>query len=105
MSNTLDKLQLMLVDQLGKRLDQIDLDTPLQSIGFDDADLEKLKTLIEEDFRISISVIEEEHHEIDVDSPAHNLKELTPRQLANWIDGWINRDDVHPPFHGRHTRS
>jgi hypothetical protein len=82
MSDTLDRLQSMLVDQIGKRPVEIDLDTPLQSIGFDEADLEELKVLIEESFKLSISAIEEEHPEIDVDSCAHNLKELTPRQLT-----------------------
>lgn len=103
MPSTLDRLQLMLAEQLGKRLTEADLDSSLQSIGLDAADLDELKVLIEEDFKLSISVIEEEHHEIDVNSFEHDLKELTLRQLASWIDDWINRDDVHPPFHRRHT--
>lgn len=105
MSNTLDKLQLMLADHLGARLMAIDVDSPLQSMGLDDSDLEELKIRIEENFKLSLSVIEEEHREIDFDDPVRNLKELTLRQLATWIDDWINRYDVHPPFHGRHTKA
>jgi hypothetical protein len=94
----------MFAEQLGKRLTEADLDSSLQSIGLDAADLDELRILIEEDFKLSISVIEEEHREIDVNSLEHNLKELTLRQLAGWINDWINRDEVQPPFHGRHTR-
>lgn len=50
MSNTLDILQLMLADQHGKRSFDDDLDSPLQSTGFDNADLEELKIFIEEKF-------------------------------------------------------
>lgn len=105
MSNTLHKLQSMLIEQLGTRALAIDLDSPLQAIGLDVVDLEELKILIEESFNLSFAVIEEEHRETDIDDPVHNLKELTLRQLAAWIDDWINRDDLHPPFHGRHTKS
>lgn len=105
MSNTLVKLQSILADHLGARSIAIDPDSPLQSIGLDDSDMAGLKIRIEENFKLSLSVIEEEHREIDLDSLVHNLKELTLRQLACWIDGWINRDEIHPPFHGRHTKS
>lgn len=64
----------------------------------DDADLEELKILIEENFKLNLSGIEDEHHEIDVNSLEPNLKDLTLRQLASWIDDWINRDEVHLPF-------
>lgn len=104
MLNTLDKLQSMLIEHFGARALAIDLDSPLQSIGLDVVDLEKLKILIEENFNLSIAVIEEEHHEIDIDSLVHNLKDITLRQLAIWIDDWINRDDIHPPFHRRFTK-
>lgn len=104
MSNTLDKLQSIIVDHLGARAIAIDPDSPFQSIGLDDSDMEGLKIRIEENFRLSLSVIEEEHHEIDIDNPVHHLKELTVRQLAAWIDNWIKRDDIHPFTHGGYTR-
>lgn len=105
MSETLEKLRSVLIEQLGACASAIDLDSPLQSLGFDDADLEELKILIEETFKLSIAVIEEEHHEIDFDNRAYNLKDLTARQLADWIDGWINRDEIHPLFHRKHSKT
>ena len=50
MSNTLDRLQLMFAEQLGKRPTEADLDSSLQSTGLDDADLDELKIFIEENF-------------------------------------------------------
>ena len=70
----------------------------------DTADLEGLKILIEESYNIDISVIEEEHHEVDIDMPTQNLKDLTLRQIASWVDDWISREEIHPRFHGRHTK-
>lgn len=104
MSDTLAKLKLMLVEQLGIPVTEISLDRPLQDIGLDAADLEELKILIEEYFNINVSVIEEEHYEIDVDRPTHNLKDRNLRQLAGWVDDWNSSSKIHPRFHGRLTK-
>ncbi len=103
MSDTLETMSSMLVEQFGIRSAEIDPDSPLEALGMDAADLEKLKILIEESYSIDISVVEEEHQEIDVDKPARNLKDQTLRQLSGWVDDWLNRDVIHPRSHGKHT--
>jgi hypothetical protein len=104
MSDTLETMSLMLAEQFGIRPAEVDPDSPLEALGMDVADLEKLKILIEESYSIDISVIEEEHQEIDVDKPARNLKDQTLRQLSSWVDDWINREEIHPRSHGRNTK-
>ncbi len=104
MSDTLETMSSMLVEQFGIRSAEIDPDSPLEALGMDAADLEKLKILIEESYSIDILVIEEEHQEIDVDKPARNLKDQTLRQLSSWVDDWINREEIPPRSHGRNTK-
>ncbi|VVC84465.1 hypothetical protein [Sideroxydans sp. CL21] len=101
MSSTLEKLQLMIVELFGIRLTEIELDIPLQYVGMDASNLEELRIFIEENYTIDMSVVEEEHHEVDIDMPAQNLKDLTLRQIASWVDAWINRDEMHPRHHVR----
>ena len=104
MSDTLETMSAMLVGQFGIRSAEFDPDSPLEALGMDAADLEKLKILIEEGYSIDISVIEEEHQEIDVDKPARNLKDQTLRHLSSWVDDWINREEIHPRSRGRNTK-
>jgi acyl carrier protein len=83
---------------------EISPDNSLQELGMDAVNLEELRIIIEEDYKIEISVIEEEHHESDIDYVASNLKDLTLREIAGWVDDWINRDEIQPRFHGRHAK-
>jgi acyl carrier protein len=96
MSDTLDKLQWMLVEQLGISATEIDRDSPLQDIGMDSADLEQFRLLIEENYNINMSMMAEEHYDIEIEISEKSVKDITLRHLAGWVDGWISCADIHP---------
>jgi hypothetical protein len=104
MSDTVEKLQSMLVDQTGIATTEIDPDTPLQYFGMDAIGLEKLRLLIEESHKINMSVMVEEHYDINTNMPVLNLKDQTLRQFAGWVDDWFSRDVIHSRFRGRLTK-
>ena len=68
MSDTLETLSSMLVEQFGIRSAEINPDSPLEALGMDVADLEELRIFIEENYKIDMSVVEVDHYEVDIDS-------------------------------------
>lgn len=104
MSDTLEKLQAMLAGQLGMPITDIDPDSPLKELGMDAEALDELRFLIEENYNINMYVMAEENYDVEIDMPEKSVKDQTLRQIAVWVDGWVNSGEIHPRFHGRHTR-
>ena len=90
MSDTLNMLRTILVEQLGIPVTAIDTYCPLQELGMEATDLEEFIFLIEKNYHVDLSVIIEERYETDIDKPERDFKHQNLRQIANWVDGWID---------------
>ncbi|MDD5385265.1 MAG: acyl carrier protein [Gallionella sp.] len=88
MSDTLEKLQTILIEQLGIPAAEIDPDIPLHDIMMDAVSLEEFRFLIEENYNIYLPAVVEDC--CDTETSERDVHNLTLRQISNVIDKWFD---------------
>jgi acyl carrier protein len=84
MADTLRELQAMVTVYYGVPGAEIDPDCPLQDLGIDVVGLEELIVVVEDKYKIVMSMTLGEHD--DITTFKRNVKDQTLREFAGWVN-------------------